>query len=444
MNNPIHLRPARVEDAAGIARVHVDTWRTSYGGIVPAEHLAKMDYAERTQRWRARLSDANDPAFTFVAETDAGEIVGFAVGMPERENDPVYHGELGGLYLLQAYQRQGIGRRLVIEVVRRLRDLGFTNLLIWALAENPACGFYAALGGKPVRAKTVVIGGKELREVGFGWDTLTGLLAMEQKLIFLKLGGSAITDKTRQATARADVIRDVARQVAQARRADPTLQILIGHGSGSFGHFAAKKFGFGARDNWRAYAETGAAAARLNRLVTDLFLAADVPVVALQPSASARCRDGALIDLAVAPIQAALASHLVPLVFGDVAFDETRGMAIASTEMLFAHLAPILTPTRIILAGIVDGVFTADPLQNPNAELIREITPANFARIEAQLRGSHGVDVTGGMIGKVRTMLALVERQPRVQAQIVSAVRANGIAHILAGEEPAVGTCVHA
>jgi len=170
--NSIHIRPARLEDAAGIARVHVDTWRTSYVGIIPDEHLANMSYAVRTERWRNNLSNPGN-AFTFVAETDAGEIVAFAGGMPERENDSVYKGELGGIYILKAYQRQGLGRRLVETIVARLRHDGFNNMLIWVLAENPATNFYAALGGKPVRTKMVVIGGKELQEIGYGWDDLS-------------------------------------------------------------------------------------------------------------------------------------------------------------------------------------------------------------------------------------------------------------------------------
>ena len=263
-------------------------------------------------------------------------------------------------------------------------------------------------------------------------------------MIFLKLGGSAITDKTRDATARQEVIHRVAREVKQARDTNPALSILIGHGSGSFGHFAAKKSGFGQRGNWRAYAETGAAAWRLTRLVTDIFLAEGVPVIAMQPSASARCRDGELIELATSPLRTALAHDLVPLVHGDVAFDETREMTIASTEMIFAYLAPILKPTRIILAGIVDGVFTADPLKDASAQLIREITPANFAAIESQLRGSHGVDVTGGMIAKVKGMLALVQREPTIRVHIVSAMRDGLIEQMLAQEDFDTGTVIHA
>jgi GNAT superfamily N-acetyltransferase len=172
MTQAVHIRPARADDAATIARVQIDTWRTTYVGIVPDEHLANLSYESREQRWCERLT-APDPAqFIYVAETDAEQVIGFAMGGPERENDVVYKGELYGLYLLQEYQRRGIGRQLVVTIVRRLRQGGFSNMLIWVLAENPACAFYAALGGKPTREKMVTIGGKDLREIGYGWDRL--------------------------------------------------------------------------------------------------------------------------------------------------------------------------------------------------------------------------------------------------------------------------------
>lgn len=259
-------------------------------------------------------------------------------------------------------------------------------------------------------------------------------------MLFLKLGGSAITDKTREATARVEVIQRLAREVQRARAARPDRPLVIGHGSGSFGHYAAKKFNFGARGNWRAFAETSAAAARLARLLTDTFLAEGVPVVALPPLASARCRDGELVELAVTPIQTALAHNLVPLVHGDVAFDETREMTIVSTEMVFACLARHLQPTRIILAGVVDGVFTADPLTDASAELIREITPQTFPRIEARLRGAYGVDVTGGMLTKVKIMLTLVERMPHLRVHILSAMRAGSIERALVHDDFDEGT----
>lgn len=265
-------------------------------------------------------------------------------------------------------------------------------------------------------------------------------------LVFLKLGGSAITDKTRESTARPEIIRRIAREIHLALDSNSTLSLLIGHGSGSFGHFAAARSGFGQRGNWRAYSETGAAAAQLTRIVTDIFVSEGISLVEMQPSASALCRDGKLVQLATAPIEFALAHRLVPLVHGDVAFDATRDMTIASTEMIFAYLAGRLKAKRIILAGIVDGVFTGDPLKDPDAKLIREITPRNFPQIESQLRGSHGVDVTGGMVDKVSKMVALVEQQPTVQVQIISAMREGNLTRALADvtQDAQEGTVIRA
>jgi isopentenyl phosphate kinase len=270
------------------------------------------------------------------------------------------------------------------------------------------------------------------------------------ELIFLKLGGSAITDKTRAATPRGEVIRRAAREVAHARQAKPDLRILLGHGSGSFGHFAAKKYGFGERDDakahssdrWRAYAETGAAAARLNRIVADIFLEEGVPVVSLQPSASAHSRDGELMALAVEPIRAALRHNLVPLLYGDVSFDETRGMSIVSTEKIFAYLAPILQPRRLVYATAVNGIYSGDPLANPRAKLIPEITPSSFDEIRQGVGEAAGFDVTGGMLDKVQRNLALVRQLHHLEVYVMG-TREGLIERALLEDNFAEGTWVH-
>lgn len=268
------------------------------------------------------------------------------------------------------------------------------------------------------------------------------------ELVFLKLGGSLITDKNRESTAREEVIRRVAQEVLQALDTHSDLRLVLGHGSGSFGHFVGRRYGTrqGIRDemSWRGYAETGAAAARLNRIVSDAFLAAGVPVLSVQPSASARCRDGELLSLDIRPIKVALANRLVPLVYGDVALDEVRGCTIISTEQIFAWLAGQLHPRRIILAGVVDGVFDRDPLREPAADLIAEITPDAFLAVEQQLTGSHGVDVTGGMLSKVREMLALIGRLPDLEVYLITGQEPGRIARALLQQEPMGGTVLHA
>lgn len=246
--------------------------------------------------------------------------------------------------------------------------------------------------------------------------------------VFLKLGGSLITDKTREQTPRPQVIRRLAREIRRALDERPGLQLLIGHGSGSYGHFAGRRYrtreGIVSDESWRGYAETGAVAARLNRLVTDALLEAGVPALSVQPSASALCRDGQLVRLEAHPLATALENALSPLVYGDVALDEVRGCTIVSTEEIFGYLADQLHPQRIILLGVVDGVYDRDPLRDPAARPIAEISAANYAPVERWLGGSHGVDVTGGMLAKVREMAALTRRIPGL------------VVHLITGEEP--------
>ncbi len=170
----ISIREAHISDAAGIARVHVDTWRSAYAGIVPAKHLAGLSYERKAKTHNIQLEKPWPGSKTFVADAgDAGGIVGFAVGGYERNDNPVYKGELFVIYVSDKYQRCGIGQRLVRDVVKHLRALGLANMVTWALEDNPFTRFYEKLGGTRVGEKMVGIGGKRLKEIAFGWPDLS-------------------------------------------------------------------------------------------------------------------------------------------------------------------------------------------------------------------------------------------------------------------------------
>jgi isopentenyl phosphate kinase len=262
--------------------------------------------------------------------------------------------------------------------------------------------------------------------------------------LFLKLGGSLITDKTREQTPRPRVIRRLAQEIRRALDERPEIQLLIGHGSGSFGHFVGRRYrtreGLVNDQSWRGYAETGAAAARLNRLVTDLLLEAGVPALSVQVSASALCRDGELVRLETRPIVTALENDLVPLVFGDVALDQVRGCTIVSTEEIFGYLVDVLHPTRIILAGEVDGVYDRDPLRHSGARPIAQIDARNFEQILRRLGASHGVDVTGGMLAKVREMVSLARRMPGLSIRLITGAEPGRVGQALCASPAAGGT----
>jgi GNAT superfamily N-acetyltransferase len=169
------IRSAQLEDAAAIARVHVDSWRTTYRGLVSDTYLDGMSIEDYEVRWRRMLNDYAVANHTYVA-TIADEIVGFASGGRERDQDAIYTGELYAIYLLEEHQRRGLGRRLVDAVVRRLLELEHSSMLVWVLAMNPARVFYESLGGAFVRSREIEIGGSTFEEAGYGWLDIRPLL----------------------------------------------------------------------------------------------------------------------------------------------------------------------------------------------------------------------------------------------------------------------------
>lgn len=235
-------------------------------------------------------------------------------------------------------------------------------------------------------------------------------------LTFIKLGGSLVTDKRQENCFRPEVASRIATEIAAAQAARPDLQLLIGHGSGSFGHVAAKRYGtmqgVQTPEQWRGYAEVATVAAELNFLMAQTLRAAGVPALRIQPSASAQARDGVIVSMAVEPVRAALEHGLAPLVYGDVALDSVRGGTIVSTETVFFYLAQQLPVDRVFLLGEVDGVY------DPQGVVIPQITPGNLKAVEAALGGSSGTDVTGGMETKVRDMVALVQARPQMTIRI--------------------------
>ncbi len=173
------IRVAEATDAAAIAKVHIDSWRATYKGIVPDEHLANLSNERGQQRWQNAI--AANTEFIYVAEDD-GKVVGFACGGPERSGDPIYKGEIYEIYLLPEYQHCGIGRRLTAAIVERLIQAGMTSMLIWVLAKNPSRAFYEALGGQQIHDKEVTIGDVTLLEVAYGWRDIRPLAGSHTRI----------------------------------------------------------------------------------------------------------------------------------------------------------------------------------------------------------------------------------------------------------------------
>lgn len=258
-------------------------------------------------------------------------------------------------------------------------------------------------------------------------------------MIFLKLGGSLITDKGAPETPRPDVLHRVAREIAEALGARPDLRILLGHGSGSFGHPIASRtkthLGATTPADWAGFAEVWRVANRLNRLVVDALIEAGLPAISFPPSASAITEAGEIRELAAEPVARALTCGLLPIVAGDVAFDRQRGSTIVSTERVFSRLAPVLRPTRLLLAGVDAGVYADFPA---NTRLVESLRPGDLE--PATLTGSSATDVTGGMADKVAHAISMAQAVPGLEVRIFSGAVPGAIRGALLGQ--AIGTLI--
>ena len=255
-------------------------------------------------------------------------------------------------------------------------------------------------------------------------------------ITLLKLGGSLITDKNKAHTARADVIRRLGDEIFSVWEKE-RFPLILGHGSGSFGHIPAKQYGTrkGVRntEEWAGFAEVHAEATALNRIVTDILREAGLPVISFVPMDCVRTADGRVTSWDTAVIRNCIRQGLIPMIFGDTVFDSVRGGTILSTEDLFVHLCETLPePPRILLAGLEAGVWADFP---ENTRLIPVIR-AEGSDTDASIKGSEFPDVTGGMQEKVHLMKELIRSGRADSAVIFSGADENNLIRVL-NNEPA-------
>ncbi|KOO44263.1 GNAT family N-acetyltransferase [Priestia koreensis] len=167
------IRRAVPEDAASIARVHVDSWRTTYKGIVSEDYLNKLSYRKRQEMWEGAIPKGH----VFVAESPDGRVVGFASGGKERTGKfPLYDGEMYALYILEDYQGSGTGKKLVYQLAGDLKKAGLHAMLTLVVENNRARYFYEALGGEKIGSDEVEIGRNSMVELSYGWKDLQRIL----------------------------------------------------------------------------------------------------------------------------------------------------------------------------------------------------------------------------------------------------------------------------
>ncbi|MFZ6844364.1 GNAT family N-acetyltransferase [Undibacterium sp. RuTC16W] len=171
----ISLRRATVADAQAIAAVRIESWRTTYRGIMPDAYLDEMKLDDSAAIWTRILTADNPAVCVFVAIAD-DEIIGFASGMLLKEEKQGMHSELTAIYLRPTFQNSGIGQRMLQKVARTLQAMGASNMLVWVLTGNKAARqFYENFGGQFLVEQDFIWDELELQEVAYGWPDLNEL-----------------------------------------------------------------------------------------------------------------------------------------------------------------------------------------------------------------------------------------------------------------------------
>src|SRR3989344_5065882 len=192
--------------------------------------------------------------------------------------------------------------------------------------------------------------------------------------LILKLGGSVITDKSSE-TPKVDKenLERLAKEIAGALKAKPQKLVLV-HGAGSYGHQIVKKTGIdkgiSKPEQLIAFAETQRLQNELNSIVTKELIKHEIPAIPCQASASAVMKKGRLTKLDYETVKNLLNLGMVPVLYGVPAYDTEQGCSVLSGDQIAPFLAKHLNAEKVIHGTNVNGVFTADPNKNANAEQI--------------------------------------------------------------------------
>ena len=237
----------------------------------------------------------------------------------------------------------------------------------------------------------------------------------DAKPVILKLGGSAITDKSTEATPRTDIINRLAEEI---KRADLDNLIIV-HGGGSFGHPSAAKYGI--KDGYKedptqklGFAETHHMMTVLNGLVMDALIWHEIPALSVAPSCCFMTDNCKIKYFDDSTLNAMTKMAFTPVLYGDAVLDEKLGFTILSGDQLVAYLAIKYKAQKIVVGVDTDGLFDCDPKTNPNAKPIKHLTLAELKALQPKLGKATGTDVTGGMAGKIAELIPAIEQGVRV------------------------------
>lgn len=169
------IRKATFEDAEAIATIHVKSWKSTYSELLAEKDMSNITYENRKALWETILKMETNGTCTFVIH-DEQQIVGFVSGGPERTKRFNYDSEIYTIYLLDEFQKKGLGARLLNTFAKAMMAIGSTSLLVWVIKQNPSSRFYERYHARPVGEEITTIGDGRYQETAYGWESINELL----------------------------------------------------------------------------------------------------------------------------------------------------------------------------------------------------------------------------------------------------------------------------
>lgn len=166
----LSIRSARTSDVQAIAHVDVETWRTTYPGMLPDDLLTALDPRQRARQWSRFIAQRPDDAVLAFDEQD--RVLGFGSCGIQRETVLPYAGEIFTLYVGPDFQGQGVGRQLLLALFQRMVRGGLSSAMLWVLAANPSRFFYERVGGRRIADRQLDMGPFGVPAVAYGWPDL--------------------------------------------------------------------------------------------------------------------------------------------------------------------------------------------------------------------------------------------------------------------------------
>ena len=256
-------------------------------------------------------------------------------------------------------------------------------------------------------------------------------------MIILKIGGSILTNKDSvESEIDGESLKRIAGEIKSSLDVSDKKLIIV-HGAGSFGHPPAKEYRIGEAFDKEEYPQkrigfckTQNAVKKLNMLICEAFIEEGLPVVAIPASSFMTASGKRITEGNLDFFNKYLDKGFIPVIYGDVVLDSELEICVISGDQLIQYLAVNLSADRVILGTDVDGVYNKNPKTHDDA-----IFFDRFSSLEDldTLEGTTNVDVTGGMIGKIKELLYLADLG--IESKIINAEIKDNIFKVLEDEE---------